>query len=183
MVLRSGQIRPQTRAECEDAMSLLSRLASSVCLCARERSCVCLTARWVVDVDADARDSVQCLSIVSSAMGRNLFLVVALSFRSCYCDFLTARAANARHKVKAFSILRHPQDPLSFLVTKTSPFFRSPSQVVRIACFEYSFGLPLCVAYVRRPSFFQLASGPHMLYQRLSTCGVCSDTHRPSFHP
>jgi hypothetical protein len=182
--LRSGQIRPQTRAECEDAMSLLSRLASSVCLCARERSCVCLTARWVVDVDAGVRDSVQCLSIVSSAMGRNLFLVVALSFRSCYCDFLTARAANARHKVKAFSILRHPQDPLlSFPVVKTSPFFRSPSQVVRIACFEYSFRLSVCLVYVRRPSFFQLASGPHMLCQRLSTHGVCSDTHRPSFNP
>jgi hypothetical protein len=145
---------------------------------------VCLSARWVVDVDADVRDSVQSLSIVSSAMGRTLFLVVALSFRSCYCDFLTARAANSRHKVKAFSILRHPQDPLlSFPVAKTSPFFRSPSQVVRIACFEYSFRLSLCVIHMQRSSFFQLASGPHMLYQRLSTCGVCSDTHRPSFSP
>jgi hypothetical protein len=80
-----------------------------------------------------------------SAMGRNLFLVVALSFGSCYCDFLTARAGNARHKVKAFSILRHPQDPLLlFPVAKPSPFFRSPSQVVRIACFEYSFRLSVC---------------------------------------
>lgn len=58
VVLSSGQIRPQTRAECEDAMSLLSGLASSVSLCARRELYVSYALR-VVDTDADVRDSVQ----------------------------------------------------------------------------------------------------------------------------
>jgi hypothetical protein len=90
---------------------------------------VCLSARWVVEADADFRDSVQFTRMVSSRNGpkrlsrrRSFLSVIAMRFSD-------SGQARTSQKVKAFSILRHPQDPLlSFPLAETSPFFRSPTQ-------------------------------------------------------
>lgn len=90
---------------------------------------MCQNARWVVETDADFRDRVQFAWMVSSRNGSK-----SLSRRRSFLSVIAMRfsdsgQARTSQKVKAFSILRHPQDPLvAFPLAETSPFFRSPTQ-------------------------------------------------------
>jgi hypothetical protein len=82
-------------------------------------------------------------------MVENLFLVVALSSRSCYAIF-KLRAGRQRHswqEVQAFSILRHPERPsaLQLLLPNLTFLSITAPLIHQIARFEYSCLPSLCV--------------------------------------
>jgi hypothetical protein len=129
-------------------------LASSVSLCARMKLCVsqCATCcvyrrrfprQCTVHVDDSKCNGPKTLS------RRRSFLSVML------CDFLTA-GRHARHTVQAFSILRHPRDPLFSFPAAEFTILSITGPNCRTARFEYSFLSSVCAVYLRRLRFFYL---------------------------
>ena len=168
--MSSGQIRPQTRAECEDAMSLLSGLASSVSLCARRKSSV---SQCAMIYRCRRRSPRQCrLHVDSDKCNGPKSLSRRRSFLSAMiCDFLTGRGTS---QGPSFLDSQAPMSPSSFAsCRRTSPFSRSSSQSFKrssgssnrlyllcvLCTYDVEVSLIWCLAFtcfIHPPSFYKL---------------------------